>query len=125
MRVFKLAAICLALITAGSAFAANHREAPITALDHKADITDVYAFVSYDAGQVSDEAPEKVTLIMSVDPLLEPANGPTVFPFDPFRSLILPLPFPIASNLVALSLSAMVCDSLRVYCANSQSSSSG
>ena len=26
------------------AFAANHREAPITALDHKADITDVYAF---------------------------------------------------------------------------------
>ena len=28
------------------AFAANHREAPITALDHKADITDVYAFRS-------------------------------------------------------------------------------
>jgi hypothetical protein len=25
---------------------ANHREAPITALDHKADITDVFAFVS-------------------------------------------------------------------------------
>ena len=32
------------------AFAANHREAPITALDHKADITDVYAFRSYPAG---------------------------------------------------------------------------
>jgi hypothetical protein len=60
------------------ALAANHREAPITALDHKADITDVYAFRSYPAGPVP-----KVTLILAVDPLLEPANGPTLFPFDP------------------------------------------
>ena len=59
-------------------FAANHREAPITALDHKADITDVYAFRSYQPGFT-----DKVTLIMSVDPLLEPANGPNYFPFDP------------------------------------------
>ncbi|MBT9569464.1 MAG: DUF4331 domain-containing protein, partial [Thiobacillus sp.] len=58
--------------------AASHREAPITAFDHKADITDVYAFRSYD----SDPTP-KVTLIMGVDPLLEPANGPNWFPFDP------------------------------------------
>jgi hypothetical protein len=56
-------------------FAANHREAPITALDHKADITDWFAFVSYDD-------PTKVTLIMNVDPLLEPGNGPNYFPFD-------------------------------------------
>ena len=56
--------------------AANHREAPITALDHKADITDWFAFVSYDD-------PTKVTLILDVDPLLEPANGPNYFPFDP------------------------------------------
>lgn len=56
--------------------AANHREAPLTALDHKADITDVFAFVSYDD-------PGKVTLIVNVDPLLEPANGPNYFPFDP------------------------------------------
>lgn len=56
--------------------AANHREAPLTALDHKADITDFYAFVSYDD-------PNKVTFILSVDPLLEPANGPNYFPFDP------------------------------------------
>jgi Domain of unknown function (DUF4331) len=60
------------------AFAANHREAPITALDHKADITDVYAFRSYPAG-----TDPRVTLILGVDPLLEPANGPTLFPFDP------------------------------------------
>jgi hypothetical protein len=31
--------------------AANHREAPITALDHKADITDFFAFVSYGPNQ--------------------------------------------------------------------------
>ncbi len=58
--------------------AASHREAPITALDQKADITDVYAFRSYAAGDT-----DKVTLIMSVDPFAEPANGPNWFPFDP------------------------------------------
>ena len=80
-----LAALVTALALAPGATleAANHREAPITALDHKADITDVYAFVSYDADQVAGETPEKVTFIMSVDPLLEPGNGPTLFPFDP------------------------------------------
>ncbi len=56
--------------------AANHREAPITAIDRLADITDFYAFVSYDN-------PDKVTFILDVDPLLEPSNGPTYFPFDP------------------------------------------
>lgn len=56
--------------------AANHREAPITALDHKADITDWFAFRSYDQ-------PDKVTMLLNVDPLLEPANGPNYFPFDP------------------------------------------
>ena len=57
--------------------ASNHREAPITALDHKADITDLYAFMGYGAGSAG-----KVTLIMGVDPLLDPANGPNWFPFD-------------------------------------------
>ncbi len=57
-------------------FAASHREAPITALDHAADITDFYAFVSYDNAN-------NVTFLLDVDPLLEPANGPTYFPFDP------------------------------------------
>ena len=66
------------MILGSSAFAANHREAPITALDHKADITDVYAFKSY-----GDSAPaDSVTLIMCVDPLLNPGNGPNYFPFD-------------------------------------------
>ncbi|WP_426991438.1 DUF4331 domain-containing protein [Methylomonas sp. CM2] len=61
---------------ASSAQAANHREAPLTALDAKADITDWFAFVSYDD-------PSKVTMILNVDPLLDPSNGPNYFPFDP------------------------------------------
>ncbi len=64
-------------------FASSHREAPITALDHKADITDLYAFISYGANQALNTPPSKVTLILCVDPFLEPANGPTWFPFDP------------------------------------------
>jgi len=56
--------------------AASHREAPITALDHKADITDWFAFVS-------PEHPDRVVLILNVDPFLEPSNGPNYFPFDP------------------------------------------
>ena len=64
------------LIAPPGCFAASHREAPITALDHAADITDVFAFVSYDD-------PTKVTLIMDVNGFLDPANGPNYFPFDP------------------------------------------
>jgi Domain of unknown function (DUF4331) len=37
------------LALACSAFAASHREAPLIAQDPTADITDTYAFVSYDA----------------------------------------------------------------------------
>ncbi len=66
------------LMAAPPSFGASHREAPITALDHKADITDVYAFRSYDSGGVP-----RVTLILGVDPLQEPANGPNWWPFDP------------------------------------------
>src|SRR6202162_1805168 len=57
-------------------FASSHREAPITALDHKADITDWFAFVS-------PEHPDRVVLILNVDEFLEPSNGPNYFPFDP------------------------------------------
>jgi hypothetical protein len=57
-------------------FAASHREAPITALDQKADITDWFAFVS-------PEHSDRVIFILNVDPFLEPSNGPNYFPFDP------------------------------------------
>src|SRR5215471_20643462 len=63
-------------------YASSHREAPITALDHTADITDVYAFRSYDANG-HDTNPPSITMILNVDPFLEPANGPNWFPFDP------------------------------------------
>jgi hypothetical protein len=82
------AALFAALALPFGVSTSNHREAPITALDHKADITDVYAFVSPGSSNSaasssrSDGGP-KVTLILCVDPLLEPGNGPTLFPFDP------------------------------------------
>jgi hypothetical protein len=78
LEVKRLVAIMMTtmMITPVGGFAANHRSAPITALDHPAGITDWYAFVSYDD-------PTKVTFIMDVDPLLEPSNGPNYFPFDP------------------------------------------
>src|SRR5262252_3779633 len=71
-------ALTLAALAAqpNSLFASSHREAPITALDHKADITDWFAFVS-------PEHPNRVILILNVDPFLEPSNGPNYFPFDP------------------------------------------
>jgi hypothetical protein len=70
-----IAATCL-MVLPPSTFAASHREAPITALDQKADITDWFAFVS-------PEHPNSVIFIMNVDPFLEPSNGPNYFPFDP------------------------------------------
>src|SRR5579864_3118500 len=70
---FLLAAL---ILQPSTTFAASHREAPITALDQKADITDWFAFVS-------PEHPDKVILILNVDPFLEPSNGPNYFPFDP------------------------------------------
>lgn len=70
------AGLSASIAASHTALAASHREAPITALDHKADITDFFAFVSYDD-------PERTTLILNVDPLLEPSNGPNYFPFDP------------------------------------------
>ena len=77
-RFFTGLLLLAALLGAGASslsWGANHREAPLTAIDTKADITDWFAFVSYDN-------PTKVTMILNVDPLLKPANGPNYFPFD-------------------------------------------
>jgi hypothetical protein len=76
LRPIVALAMSLFMLAPASLFASSHREAPITALDRSADVTDWYAFVSYDN-------PDKVTFILNVDPLLEPANGPNYFPFDP------------------------------------------
>ena len=68
--------MAILMMSPNLAYGASHREAPITALDRAADITDWFAFVSYDD-------PTKVTFILNVDPLLDPGNGPNYFPFDP------------------------------------------
>ena len=70
-----VAVLALPALAALPADAASHREAPLTSIDRAADITDWYAFVSPDD-------PQTVTMILCVDPLLEPANGPNYFPFD-------------------------------------------
>src|SRR5881296_2286091 len=79
MKTFRVTLTCaltMLLLAPVSLFASSHREAPITALDKTADVTDWYAFVSYDH-------PDRVTMILNIDPLLEPSNGPNYFPFDP------------------------------------------
>ena len=71
------------LAVAGAAGAASHREAPLVALDPAADLTDVYAFVSYDAANLARPAAERrVTLILNVVPGQEPSAGPNYFAFD-------------------------------------------
>ncbi len=77
MKLINTLAMALLMITVPTGlFASSHREAPITALDRSADVTDWYAFVSYDH-------PDRVTMILNVDGFLEPSNGPNYFPFDP------------------------------------------
>ncbi|WP_019864684.1 DUF4331 domain-containing protein [Methylovulum miyakonense] len=56
-------------------FAASHREAPAIAFDPAADITDVYAFRSW-------EDPKKLVFIMNVLPGQEPSAGPNYYNFD-------------------------------------------
>jgi len=76
-KIKPVLALTLAILMAAPpGFASSHREAPIVALDQKADITDLFAFVSYDN-------PDRVTFILNVDPFLDPSNGPNYFPFDP------------------------------------------
>ena len=78
VAVLTLLGLTFVISFLSTAQAANHREAPITAIDRTADITDWFAFRSYEPGRE-----DTLTLILNVDPLLEPSNGPNYFPFDP------------------------------------------
>ena len=70
-------------LAASLASGASHREAPLIALDPAADITDVYAFVSYDQANLARSPDDrKVTLIMNVIPGQEPSSGPNYYAFD-------------------------------------------
>jgi len=89
MRVRLRSGLTLLLVTLligaglGIGRAASHREAPLMALDPAADLTDVYAFVSYDAANLARApADRRVTLIMNVIPGQDPADGPNYFNFD-------------------------------------------
>ncbi len=85
MRTQPLAAalLALALGSGDTSLAASHREAPLMTLDPAADITDVYAFVSYDATNLGRApADRRVTLIMNVIPGQEPGSGPNYYAFD-------------------------------------------
>src|SRR5262245_36077837 len=70
-----LMAALLVAVWAPGGRAASHREAPLTALDPTADITDVYAFRSW-------EDPGKAVFILNVIPSQVPASGPNFFNFD-------------------------------------------
>src|ERR1700691_4042051 len=88
----RLAVLALALATSAAVgamlfstkgiLASSHREAPITAIDTAADITDLYAFRSYDA-HGNDTNPASITMILNTNPFLDPANGPNWGLFDP------------------------------------------
>src|ERR1700692_982257 len=82
LALLAIAAVTVRLSHPPGIKASSHREAPITALDPTADITDVWAFRSYDA-YGHDRKTTSVTMNMAVNPFEEPANGPTWFPFDP------------------------------------------
>lgn len=74
-----LAVIALVLgLVPASASAASHREAPLIAMDPTADISDFFAFRSYEAGN-----DDKAVLIMDVIPGEEPSSGPNYYQFDP------------------------------------------
>ncbi|MEJ7749217.1 MAG: DUF4331 domain-containing protein [Candidatus Limnocylindrales bacterium] len=62
--------------TAAPAFAASHREAPIIATDPGADHTDVFAWIA-------PNTPSKVTFVVNVSPMQDPAGGPNFYQFDP------------------------------------------
>jgi hypothetical protein len=68
-------AVAIMLGGAPAGWAASHREAPLIALDPAADITDVYAFRSW-------EDQTKAVFIMNVIPSQVPASGPNFFNFD-------------------------------------------
>lgn len=77
-----VATLLAALAADQPALAASHREAPLIAQDPTADLTDVYAFVSYDQDNLArDPKDRKLTLIMNVIPGQHPSDGPNYFSF--------------------------------------------
>src|SRR5262245_21084765 len=78
-RVVRGIALLLTVLIVGPgvpvAQAASHREAPLIAMDPTADLTDVYAFRSW-------EDSNKAVFIMNVIPSQVPGSGPNFFNLD-------------------------------------------
>ena len=71
-----LAALPAALLTAATAVASSHMDAPLITLDDAANTTDVYAFVSERDGT------RYLTTALAVYPFEEPGIGPNKYNFD-------------------------------------------
>ncbi len=59
-------------------YAADHRDSSFTALNPATDITDLYAFRSYEAGREGF-----ITVIMNLSPYQQAASGPFYYTLDP------------------------------------------
>lgn len=85
LKFSQLAKACILLVTASSAMASSHREAPFITTSPKVDGTDFYMFRSYEgvgatgAGGRSDY----VTLLANYQPLQAAYGGPNYFKLDP------------------------------------------
>src|SRR3972149_1738602 len=73
-KIKKQITVLLALLMASTVFAASHREAPLISNDPAADITDFYAFRSW-------ENPSRVIFVMNVIPMQDPSAAPNYFNF--------------------------------------------
>jgi hypothetical protein len=72
------AAAAVASFALPIAHASSHREAPYITTQPKVDGTDLYMFMSYEAGRA-----DYVTLIANYQPLQAPYGGPNYFKMDP------------------------------------------
>ena len=73
-RWLPLAAAIVAAAGSAAALASSHREAPFITTAPKVDGTDLYMFMSYEAGRDG-----YVTLIANYQPLQAPYGGPNYF----------------------------------------------
>ena len=69
--------LAVAMLTAGSAFASSHREAPFITKYPQSDGTDFYLFKSYEPGRE-----DYVTMIANYIPVQSAYGGPNYFPLD-------------------------------------------
>ncbi len=80
LSTMTLACAALASLFAPGAQASSHREAPFISTVPKVDGTDLYMFMSYEAGRLNSGY---VTLVANYQPLQDAYGGPNYFKLDP------------------------------------------